>query len=238
MERDPNAPDPNPNEVGNPRPVASDEKWHREAEVDEWVFAAWMPDASAGVISGYRIIHGEAWYWAAAVQEGYPVLHLIESGIALRSDPLLVKAHGLWAEHICLDPLRQWSIGNETFAVALTDPAEALERGYGTPTPIGCDLEWYATELPEPISGTPSGFVQEGVMHGLVEVIGMPSIHFTEAPARRWRRWGAAPMRPVDLPLARAHSGLRAVFAYPDGNVADLVLTAAGWHQRRAVRSG
>lgn len=221
--------------LGHDQPEISDEGWHRTAEVDEWVFAAWNADASAGVISGYRIIHGEGWYWAAAVQEGYPVLHLSEFGIALRPDPLLVKAHGLWAEHICLDPLRQWSIGNETFAVALTDPAEALERGYGTPTPIGCDLEWYATDLPEPISGTQSGFVQEGVMHGLVEVIGMPSIHFTEAPARRWRRWGAAPMGPVDMPIARAHSGLRAVFAFPDDSVIDLVVTSAGWHRRVPV---
>ena len=224
----------------------NDEAWHREAEVDEWVFAAWTPDASAGVISGYRIIHGEGWYWAAIVQEGHPVLHLMDSGIQLRSDPLLVKAHGLWAEHICVDPLQQWLINNETFAVALTDPAEALERGYGTPTPIGCDLEWYATHKPEPLSPSGveaqdgfaqdgfvyDGFVQDGVLHGDVEVIGMPSLKFVEAPARRWRRWGSAPMGTLNLPVARAHSGLRAVFGFPDGTISDLVLTSAGWHSR------
>lgn len=236
MERDPIA-----KILDHSRPVANDEKWHRTAEVDEWVFSAWNADASAGVISGYRIIHGEAWYWAAAVQEGYPVLHLIESGIVLRSDPLLVKAHGLWAEHICLDPLRQWSIGNETFAVALSDPTEALGRSYGIPTPIGCDLEWYATQEPQSVQMDPGGgrygFVQEGVMHGQVEVIGMPSIRFTEAPARRWRRWGRAPMGPLAMPTARAHSGLRAVFAFPDNSVIDLVLTSSGWCLRLAVGS-
>jgi hypothetical protein len=235
MERDPIDTGPNDVVLRYPPISASDEKWHRDTEVDEWVFAAWTPDASAGVISGYRIINSTAWYWVAVVQEGHPVLHVSESDIALRSDPMLAKAHGLWAEHICLDPLRQWSIGNETFAVALSDPAEALQRGYGIPTPIGCDLEWYATGEPELLDGEWRGFVQEGVMHGQVEVIGMPSVHFEEAPARRWRRWGNAPMGPLDLPLARAHSGLRAVFAYPDQTVADLVLTATGWHRRAPV---
>jgi hypothetical protein len=215
-----------------------DERWHSRCEVDEWVFAAWTSDATAGMISGYRIIHGAAWYWAAAVQEGHPMLHLIESGIQLRSDPLLAKAHGLWAEHICLDPLRQWSIGNEAFAVALSDPADALGHARGVLTPIGCDLEWYATTPPVDIAETAAGcvhdgFVQDGVMHGLVEVIGLPSLHFDEAPARRWRRWGDAPMGPVDLPVARAHSGLRAVFAFPDQTVVDLVLTSVGWHHRQ-----
>jgi hypothetical protein len=209
-----------------------DERWHPQFEVDEWVFAAWTPDATAGVISGYRIVHGMGWYWAAAVQEGHPVLHLMESEIQLRSDPLLAKAHGLWAEHICLDPLRQWSIGNEAFAVTLSDPAEALGQARGILTPIGCDLEWYATAPPVTIGELSAGFVQEGVMHGLVEIIGLPSLHFDEAPARRWRRWGPAPMGPLELPVARAHSGLRAVFAYPDRTVADLVLTSDGWHHR------
>jgi hypothetical protein len=215
-----------------------DERWHSECDVDEWVFAAWTPDATAGVITGYRIIEGAAWYWVAAVQEGHPMLHLIESEIQLRSDPLLVKAHGLWAEHICLDPLRQWSIGNEAFAVALSDPSDALGQARGVLNPIGCDLEWYATApavgIDEADAGADHvGFVQDGVMHGLVEIIGMPSLHFDEAPARRWRRWGAAPMGPLDLPIARAHSGLRAVFAFPDQSVVDLVLTSAGWHHRR-----
>lgn len=215
----------------------ADERPHADAAMDEWVFAAWTP--TAGVISGYRIrrdVAGgdpSAWYWAAVVQQGQPVLHLAETEIRLRSDPLLVKSPGLWAEHTCLDPLRQWSIGNEAFAVALADPAEALDRAYGTPTPMGCDLEWYATGDPEPLTADQHGFSQDGVMYGRVEIIGMPDISFTEAPARRWRRWGAE-TGPITLPVARAHAGLRAAFGFPDGTTLDLVLTASGWHHRAA----
>lgn len=223
----------------------ADERPHLDAAMDEWVFAAWTP--TAGVISGYRICRDDsgadlgAWYWAAVVQQGQPVLHLVETEIRLRPDPLLVKSPGLWAEHTCLDPLRQWSIGNEAFAVALADPADALERAYGTPTPMGCDLEWYATGAPEPLEHAQHGcdqhgfhqhgFHQHGVMYGRVEIIGMPDISFTEAPARRWRRWGAH-AGPIALPRARAHAGLRAVFGFPDGSTLDLVLTPTGWHHR------
>ena len=44
--------------------------------VDEWVFAAWLPDGSAGLVSGHRLFGRRAWYWAALVQAGFPVLHL------------------------------------------------------------------------------------------------------------------------------------------------------------------
>ena len=51
-----------------------------------------------------------------------------------RSDPLLVKAHGLWAEHMCDAPMEQWTVANETYAAALDDPDDALGRAYGQPS--------------------------------------------------------------------------------------------------------
>jgi hypothetical protein len=109
--------------------------------MEEWLFTCWTADATAGVISGYRIVSaGRGWYWAALARAGRPLLHVTEWDVPLRSDPLLVKAAGLWAEHICDDPFRQWTVGNETYAAALEDPDEALARAYGTPTAIACDL--------------------------------------------------------------------------------------------------
>lgn len=211
-------------------PDERDEAPHATAPVEEWVFTCWEPDGSAGLISGYRVhrVPGAmGWYWAALVGSGRPLLHVAEWHVPARSDPLLVKAHGLWAEHACDAPMQQWTIANETYAAALDDPDEALGRAYGVTSPVAFDLEWYATGPAVPVDG---GYGQDGVVHGLVELAGGP-LHLTEAPARRWHRWGTE-LGPIELPPAYAHTGLRAPFAFPDGTVADWVLTPDGWRSR------
>jgi hypothetical protein len=211
-------------------PDERDEAPHPEATVEEWVFACWQTDGAAGVVSGYRIDRtpgAPGWYWAALVGHGRPLLHVAEWHVPKRSDPLLVKAHGLWAEHTCDAPMRQWTVTNETYATALDDPNEALGRAYGVTTPVAFDLEWYATAAPV---GVADGYAQDGVVHGLVELAGGP-LHLTEVPARRWHRWGPS-LGPVELAPAYAHTGLRAPFAFPDGTIADWVLTPDGWRSR------
>jgi hypothetical protein len=161
------------------------------------------------------------------VRRGEPLLHVAEWAVPARADPLLVKAPSLWAEHTIDAPMRQWTVANETYAAALDDPAEALDRAYGVPTAVAFDLEWYATEAPVAV---PAGYAQDGVVHGVVELPGSP-LHLTEVPGRRWHRWADA-LGPVDIPEAYAHTGLRAPFAFPDGTVADWVLTPGGWRRR------
>jgi len=154
-----------------------------------------------------------------------------------------VKGEALWAEHTCDDPMAQWSIGNETYASAIDDPDEALGRAYGDPTPIAFDLEWYATRPPSPLEPTGDraavdvGYEQVGVVHGAVEILGEPRLELTEVPAHRWHRWTSrtAGFGPLTLPEVRAHAGVRAPFAFPDGSFSDLVLTPEGW-ARRVVR--
>ena len=207
----------------------TDERPH-EGFVDEWVFAAWRSDGSAGVVSGHRLIGRRAWYWAALVEHGFPMLHLAEWDVAVRVDPFVVKAPEMWAEHHCDAPFEQWSIGNEAHFVALDDAGEGLGRAYGDLVPMATDIEWYATSPPEAIA---DGFVQDGVAHGLVELLGRPDVEFVEVPARRWRRWTSTDvLAPVELPVVRAHTGLRAAFAFADGSVADWVLTPDGWRSR------
>lgn len=209
----------------------TDELPHPGAGVDEWVFTAWTHDGCVGVVSGHRLMAGRAWYWSALVREGSPLLHLAEWDIRIRPDPFVVKAPEMWAEHHCDAPLEQWSIGNEAYFTALDDPSEALGRGYGVPTPTAMDLEWYAVGEPGVID---HGFVQEGVVHGAIEVAGEPTTRLAEVPARRWRRWSPQPdLDPVDLPTVVAHTGLRAPFTFPDGSVADWVVTPSGWARRR-----
>ena len=215
---------------------------HPRSAVEEWVFAAWTPDASIGVISGHRIVGRIAWYWAALARDGRPLLHVADFEVPVRADPFIVKGEALWAEHTCDDPMAQWSIGNETYASAIDDPDEALGRAYGDPTPIAFDLEWYATgpatrlEPAGERAAVDVGYEQVGVVHGAIEILGDPRLELAEVPARRWHRWTThhTGFGPLTLPDVRAHSGVRAPFSFPDGSVSDLVLTPEGWARRAA----
>ena len=230
-------------------PPPSDERRHAAANVEEWLFTAWRAQPAVGVVSGYRIVGPTAWYWAALAREYRPLLHVTDWHVPRRPDPLLVKGHDLWAEHTCDAPMEQWTITNETYAAALDDPDDALGRAYGVTTALSWDLEWYATAEARPIArdrsasgasgqrrpawsgDTSNGYQQAGVVHGRIEIGGADAVHLVEAPAHRWHRWGDE-LAPVELPEAFAHTGLRAPFAFPDGSVADWVLTPEGWGAR------
>lgn len=219
--------------------VPSDELPHAGMAQEEWVFTCWSPDARVGVVSGHRLLGRRAWYWAAVALADGSVLHVAEWDVRVRAaDPFIVKAEQLWAEHTCDAPLAQWTIGNETYAAALDDADEALGRAYGDAVPIGFDLEWYAiggvTLTAE--TGDGAGYEQRGVVHGVVEVVGRPTLEFVEAPARRWHRWSPGELGEPPLDVAVAHTGARAPFAFPDGRVVDLVLTQDGWRRRRVRR--
>lgn len=207
----------------------TDEMPQPDVAVDEWVFATWLPDASAGVLAGYRLLGRRSWYWFAFVEEGHPVFHMTEFDVAVRDDPFNFKAPEMWAGLHCDDPMRQWTFGNEGHAAALDDPNEGLGRAYGTPEPMSSDIEWYAIGGTSPIA---HGYEQVGVAHGLIEMLDRPNLEFDDVPAHRWRRWGAA-LGPVELPTVAAHTGLRAPFAFPDGTTIDWVLTQDGWRSRR-----
>jgi hypothetical protein len=225
--------------------------------VEEWVFAAWTHDARLGVLSGHRIIGPIAWYWAALVRDGRPLLHITDFDVPVRADPFIVKGEAMWAEHFRDDPMLQWSIGNETYASALDDPEDALGRAYGIPTPIAFDLEWYATAGPvelDPVVGV-HGYGQVGTVHGVVEILDEPRIELAEVPARRWHRWAevasdesvplavrravaSVTLGPIPVESATAHAGLRAPFAFPNRSRIDLVLTPQGWCRRHPKPDG
>ena len=213
--------------------------WHdgrHRGAIEEWVFSAWSADGSLGVVSGHRIVGPTAWYWCALARAGLPLLHITDFDVPVRADPFIVKGEAMWAEHFRDDPMRQWSVGNETYAAALDDADDALGRAYGIPTPIALDLEWYATADAVDIAGDHvDGYQQAGVVHGAIEVLGEPTIELVEAPASRWHRWTDSPgemLGPMPVPGAAAHAGVRAPFAFPDATVLDLVITPTGWRHR------
>jgi hypothetical protein len=70
-------------------------------------------------------------------------------------------------------------------------------------------------------------------VHGVIDVLGEPRLELAEVPAHRWHRWsGTGQLAPLALPSVTAHTGVRSPFAFPDGSVSDLVLTARGWALR------
>lgn len=204
------------------------------------MFTAWSEDGDLGVVSGHRLVGVTSWYWAALARADRPLLHITDFEVPVRADPFILKGEAMWAEHFRDAPMEQWSIGNETYASSLDDPVEALGRGYGDPTPIAFDLEWYATAGPsavDDLAGADDGYQQAGVVHGVVEILGEPRIELVEVPARRWHRWSAdSGFGVVAHPLVAAHTGIRAPFAFPDGTRTDLVLTSDGWAERRPGR--
>ncbi len=209
----------------------ADEQPHPDAGVEEWTCSCWRADGTLGLVTGWRVLHrrGRGWYWWALARAGRPLLHVAEWDVVLRADRLLVKAPELWAGSECVAPFEQWTVGNEAYAAALDDPADALDRAYGMPTAVASDLEWYATAAAGAI---PAGYRQEGTVHGEVEIAGEPPLELVEVPALRTHRWGER-LGTEPLDRALAHLGLRVAFAFPDGTVDDRVLTADGWRHRR-----
>jgi hypothetical protein len=207
---------------------AADERAHNDAVVEEWTFSCWEPSGAAGLIAGLRLVgRSNAWYWWAFARDGEPVLHVVETSIPRRSDPLLCKAQAMWAEFTCEQPFEQWTVGNETYAAALDDPADGFGRAYGEAVPIASDIEWYATSEPTPFD---DGYRQSGVAHGTVDLLA-GRVEFDDWPAERTHRWGAsaAAWRPD---AAFAHLGLWVGFRFPDDSRLSLALTPTGWRSR------
>jgi hypothetical protein len=218
--------------------TGADERSHTGAQEEEWTFSFWSPDGSIAGFTSYRLVGtGDAWYCWALARRGRSLLHVTEFDIPRRSDPMIAKAQAMWSEYTCEAPFEQWTVGNETYAVGLEDPEEALGRIYGEAVPIASDIEWYATGDPQPLDHGGDdelfyGYEQVGVVHGAVELVD-GGLDLEELPAHRTHRWiFDGPLPPLRLATAVAHLGVRVPFRFPDNSVLDLVLTADGWRRR------
>jgi hypothetical protein len=115
-----------------------------------------------------------AWFWAALVGPGRPLVALRDHEVpAPRWPSLEVRAPGLWAELVCEEPMDHWSVGLEAFAVAYDDPAEAWRSERGDPTALGSDLGWEAEGPARPVAwpgATGTAYRQPCRVHGEVLV--------------------------------------------------------------------
>lgn len=113
---------------------------------------SWYGDfaASDGSLGGYAQLTlwpnlGRSWFWSALVGPDRQPVYLVETDAPLPRPPTLeLRAPGLWAEFIEQIPDEHFTVDLEAFAVALDDPEEVFERGWGDRVPYGLELEWEA----------------------------------------------------------------------------------------------
>ena len=218
----------------DPRPVwtAEDEAEHPGSIPEEWWWWGWTTDP--GTLAGWFVglsLRGRSFdYWAGVVgllpDRSY--LYLAELDGRGRRHGLELKPAELWADHECDRPFRQWSIGNEGYAVALDDPDAAWDRAYGERMPLAIDVEWLASGPPDPLPGTVAavGYEQLGEFDALIEWPGGPTRW--SGPCRRAHVWGAT--MPADPAPTTAHTvPWRAPLTRADGRRVEQTLSEAGW---------
>jgi hypothetical protein len=173
----------------------ADERRHAPGTAVGWEESFAFDFAAAdGSLGGYvrlavRPGDGRAWYWAALVERGAPTVLVRDHDV----DPppgrsLGVRASGLWADMTCETPLEHWTVGLESFGVALEHPAEAFGTERGDPRSLGLDMEWEATVPADPAWAEASGYGQPCVVHGEV-LVGSRRMDFSGVG---WRahQWG------------------------------------------------
>ncbi len=154
---------------------------------ERWWFDFAGPDVAGYVRLAYRPAERVAWWWAAVLRPGEPLVAVRAHDIRIPPRGTEVRADGVWAALICEAPLDHWSIGLESFGAAFDDPVEAWDGERGDVVPFGLDLEWEASEAP--VAGR-SGYGQWGDVYGDV-LIGSSRIA-VEASGHREHAWGAA----------------------------------------------
>jgi len=135
--------------------VPDDEHRHLLSPAVGWEERWWFDFAAGGGSIGgylqvvYRPSERAAWVWAALVGHGRPLLAVRAHDVRIPKRGTEVRSDGIWACVVCETPLEHWSVGLETFAVALDDPLDAWRGERGNPVPFGLDLEWEALLRPE-----------------------------------------------------------------------------------------
>ena len=217
-------------------PEEVDERLHQHGEGPWWRESWWFAFADGAGLGGYTELtlfpaQSRSWYRSVLVRPDQPLLVIEDLDAPLPRQDLELKSEGLWADHVCEAPMRQWTVANEAYAVALDDPEEAIGRGYGVPTPVAFDVEWYAGA---PVTRVADGYRQCGEVHALIELPGGP-LSFV-APAWRDHRWGPFVLPDV-VGADEQVDGWSFVVPWrlpaPFGAVVEDVLTNDGWRRQR-----
>lgn len=180
-------------------PEAADELRHPPTDDPLWNESWYLDFAAAdGSIGGYVRLglypnfhgpgKGVAWYWAYLVGEEVGTLLVRHHECALPKEPgFEIREDGLWAVQHCETPNEHWTIGLETFAVALDEPGDAYRGERGDRVPLGFDLEW---EGVAPVYDWPAvtRYEQSCRVSGEI-LVGSQRIEF-DGPGQRDHSWG------------------------------------------------
>lgn len=179
---------PGPLDEGRHTPGSGPTDW---AEWWDFTFHTGDGDLGGYVRLGLWPQRLTAWFWAALVGDDRPLVSVVDHELRLPRPPGLdLRAEGLWTSLTCETPLEHWSIGLESFGVALEDPAEALLSGRGDRIALGLDLEW-ETLGPVTDASHPHGYHLACLVHGEV-LVGAEVIAF-EGWGGRSHVWGSGP---------------------------------------------
>jgi hypothetical protein len=130
------------------------------------------------------------WYWSAVVRSGERLISLVDLDVAMSRSVMEIRSSGLWAMHVCEEPLARWTVGSEAFGVALDDPADALGDAYGEVVPIGFDLEWEAAGVLTRHNAVGTvAYRVDATVHGEV-LVGDDRLAISDASGRWMHRWG------------------------------------------------
>ena len=166
---------------------------HRHPSVVEetWWFCAAADGVGVHASLTLRPGQQQAWWSAALVRAGEPLVTISAFDIALPPRGLEIRTDGIWACLTCETPMEHWSVGLESFAVEVDEPDD--ERG--DLVAFGLDLEWEAVGpgRPDPAG---AGYGQACDVSGEV-LLGADRIDLTAGGHRR-HLWGTPAPR-VDL---------------------------------------
>lgn len=183
---------PGPRDEARHRPDPEQTAWEESWDLD---FTTADGDLGGYVRLALHPHRRRAWFWAALVGQGRPLVTVVDHEIAPPRGPDLdVRAEGLWSSLTCETPLEHWSVGLEAFGVAIDDPAETWRSLRGVRTALGLDLEWETVGPPSTVP-QPVGYHLPCLVHGEV-LVGAEVIAFDGWGGRShvWghRRWDQA----------------------------------------------
>lgn len=169
----------------------TDEGRHPSGSGRSWE-ESWYLDfvAADGSLAGYvrlalHPVDGLAWFWAAVLGGGPPLVAVRDHEVPPPGRGLEVRASGLWSELVCETPLEHWSVGLEAFGVGIDDPREAWGAERGDPWAVGLDVEWEGEGGCHP---SPGGYRQACAVHGDV-LVGAERFQL-EGSGMRTHLWG------------------------------------------------
>jgi hypothetical protein len=209
-----------------------DERRHEPRGEDwqeRWTFEAWTKDGAFGAVAAITLVPDarHAWYWAAMVRDGEPLLTVVDTELRLPSTSFALRGEGLWADHVCETPLEHWTVSNEAFAVALDDPDDALGAQRGVLVPLGIDLEWESAA--DPIE-EPDGYAIAATVSG--EILVADATLAIDASGCWRHEWGRLTWPPAP---AHAPHGLRAPLRIDRAGgpplLVERIVDEDGWHE-------